>query len=223
MRWLLVVSCLFALAVWYPAREGVANSLADAQALEESLQAVEWYTNEMVRKALQAEADGDVTNAQLLGEKAIASDLKAKTLREQTAAAWLAVHADDEHTALWLRGGEKARERAEMLAKRIPALTAQWLSATPSTLEATRQELEIRYLQSLYLTAQQWRVAADFFSRAGEAVKSSEATHQSDALLPPLAAADRLQVFGSDPRLRGAPEQVKVWQQQVHQSVGKAP
>lgn len=109
------------------------DPLAHAQSLEESLRAVEWYTNEAVRKALNAETAGDFTNARLFGDKAIESDKKARDLRNETAAAWLAVQDTSNATAVWFRAAGMAEERALMLANRIPSLSAQWnTTARPS-------------------------------------------------------------------------------------------
>ncbi len=193
-----------------------------AKVLEESLRAVEWYTNESVRKALQAEALGDFANARLFGDKAIESDKKAKDLRSQTAAAWMAISETANAEAVWRRAGDMAEERAILLDKRIPALSSQWAaqkasqassgSDTPAaTVAAVSREQEIIFLQSLYLTAQQWAVAADFFTRAAEPAKATKAKEALQSLLPLLKANDRLQALGDDDRLQGAQQQLAAW------------
>ena len=56
MRTLLSVCCLLVASLWLvPATVGASDATDRAEMLENSLQAVEWYTNESVRKALQAE------------------------------------------------------------------------------------------------------------------------------------------------------------------------
>lgn len=221
-RWW-VLSCLLLLAVTYTARHSVAGNptqdpLTVAKEQEASLQAVEWYTNESVRKALQAEATGDANNARLFGEKAIESDRKAKDIREQTAAAWLRVNETDRARDVWSRAAVMAEERANMLANRIPAVQQRWQAAAKQP-DADRQELEIHYLQALLLTAQQWAVAADFHQRAGETTRATDAMSRANALLPALLAGNRLQALSADSRLANATAQVAAWQQQAASSV----
>jgi len=248
VRWLLVFCSVFVAVIWFAPERVVAGGivassattdgdaavdpLSHAQALEEALRAVEWYTNESVRKALQAEAIGDITNAKLFGDKAIESDKKAQGLRSETAAAWLSVNESSNEQAVWQRAALMAEERALMLANRIPSLSARWeaarrlpvapvatkpvvpalgVAATSVQPATSASELEIIYLQSVFLTAQQWAVAADFYSRAKESDKATNAREQLQAQLPALPVK-RLQVLGeTDVRLKETAQQVQVW------------
>jgi hypothetical protein len=236
MRWLVFFCSVIVTVIWFAPERVVASSVAasevdpqgNAQALEEALRAVEWYTNESVRKALQAEAIGDVVNAKLFGNKAIESDKKAQGLRSQTAAAWLSVNKLSDANAVWQRAGAMAEERAVMLANRIPSLSARWeadrrrppaaaplpadVSAETTTVAAiSADEAEIAYLQAVFFTAQQWAVAADFYTRAEELDKAVKAHKQLQSQLSALPV-DRLQTLGEeDTRLKGTAQQVEAW------------
>lgn len=229
MRWVVLLCSAMFITVWLLPKSVVAgNALAaavsadpqsQAQSLEESLRAVEWYTNEAVRKALQAEAVGDIPNARLFGDKAIESDKKAQGLRNETAVAWLAVNEKSNEQAVWHRAAGMAEERAVLLAKRIPSLSAQWdaaRAALPATaapdIVAKHREQEIIYLQAIYLTAQQWAVTADFFTRAAEQDKADKARAELQALVPLLVSHDRLQALADDARLKDAYSQARGWQ-----------
>lgn len=230
MRWFVLVCSVVLSAVWLLPESVVADNASEnknevagslppedtqahAQSLEDSLRAVEWYTNESVRKALHAEAAGDNANARLFGDKAIESDKKAKNLRLETANAWLVVNDSENAQAVWFRAAGMAEERAVMLGKRIPLMTEQWQSArnAPAAQSGSGLEQEILYLQALFFTAQQWAVAADFFTRAGEQSKADAAKAELQALLPRLQANDHLKV-SDDPRLKEMRLQVQGWQ-----------
>ena len=141
-RWW-ILGCLLLLAVTHTARHSIASApattappspLASAQAQEASLLAIEWYTNETVRKALQAEQAGDAENARRFGEKAIESDRKATHIREQTAAAWLQVNDTTRAREVWTRAATMAEERATLLGNRIATMHQLWQrSATQLT------------------------------------------------------------------------------------------
>lgn len=235
MRWLVFFCSVIVTVIWFAPERVVASSVAtievdpqsNAQALEEALRAVEWYTNESVRKALQAEAIGDVVNAKLFGNKAIESDKKAQGLRSQAAAAWLSVNQLSDAKAVWQRAGAMAEERAMMLANRIPSLSARWeadrrlSAAVPLPVEVRAEtttvaaisihESEIAYLQAVFFTAQQWAVAADFYTRAEEVNKAATARKQLQSQLPALSV-DRLQMLGDeDARLKDTAPQVLAW------------
>lgn len=216
MRTLLSLCCLLVVGLWLvPASVGASDATDRAEMLENSLQAVEWYTNESVRKALQAEATGDVTTAQLFGNKAIESDLKAQKLRQQTAAAWQEAGKSTHARAVWHRAADMARERAVMLEKRIPTLLRQWQLADGSGHAAGEREHEILYLQAVFYTAQHWDVVAQFSAAAGEPEQQRKALEQLQVLLPALQRDHRLLALADDPRLAGCAEQLERWQQQV--------
>jgi tetratricopeptide (TPR) repeat protein len=232
MRWLVFFCSVIVTVIWFAPERVVASSVAssevdpqnNAQALEEALRAVEWYTNESVRKALQAEAIGDIANAKLFGDKAIESDKKAQGLRSQAAAAWLAANKLSDAKAVWQRAAVMAEERAVMLANRVPSLLARWEAvrrAVPLPVEAhaettagpaiSTHEAEIAYLQAVFFTAQQWAVAADFYTRAEELDKAAQARKQLQSQLP-LLSVDRLQILGNeDVRLKDTAPQVQAW------------
>ena len=216
MRVLAFLCCVVVFSLWLIPRAVGAGGISNverAENLETSLQAVEWYTNEAVRKALQAESHGDVENARLFGNKAVESDLKAKDLRNETAAAWLAVGQQDKAQATWLRAAEMAEERAVMLAKRIPTLRQQWL-ADSGNAEASR-ESEVYYLQSIVVTAQQWELVVKFAREAGEEKQAEYGVEQLRELLPALQKDSRLQALAQDPRLSGNAQQLADWEQLV--------
>lgn len=218
-RWW-ILGCLLLLAVTHTARHSIASApattappspLASAQAQEASLLAIEWYTNETVRKALQAEQAGDAENARRFGEKAIESDRKATHIREQTAAAWLQVNDTTRAREVWTRAATMAEERATLLGNRIATMHQLWQRSATQPI-AAQQEQEIRYLQALLLTAQQWAVAAEFHQRAQAPARAEAALRRNAALLPALNANQRLQTLDSDERLAGAAAQVAAWQ-----------
>lgn len=217
MRALLILCCFLVAGLWLaPLNVGAdASSATDrAEHLETSLQAVEWYTNEAVRKALRAESTGDIANAKLFGNKAIESDLKAQGLRNETAAAWQAAGKPANAQATWHRAAEMAKERAAMLGNRIAPLRSQWLMSAGKALP-DEQEHEILYLQSVFLTAQQWALVVDFYKSAAEPDQAKAAIEQLQALLPSLQRNNRLTVLAPDPRLAGSVEQLQAWQKLV--------
>lgn len=218
MRALLFLSCILVFGLWLaPASVGADASTASARAemLENSLQAVEWYTNESVRKALQAETTGDVANAKLFGNKAVESDLKAQGLRNETAAAWLAAGKPASAQATWHRAAEMAKERAAMLGKRIPPLSGRWQADGANSAAIDGREHEILYLQAVYLTAQQWALVAQFYQSAAEPEQVRHAMEQLQGLLPALQENNNLAAVAADPRLAGSVEQLQDWQQLV--------
>jgi hypothetical protein len=217
MRVLLILCCFLVAGLWLaPINVGADASSANehAEHLETSLQAVEWYTNEAVRKALQAESTGDIANAKLFGNKAIESDLKAQGLRNETAAAWQAAGKPASAQATWHRAAEMAKERAAMLDKRIVPLRNQWLKNSGNA----EQEHETLYLQAVFLTAQQWALVVDFYISAAEPDQAQAAIEQLQALLPSLQRNNRLTVLAVDPRLAGSIEQLQAWQKLVSSS-----
>jgi hypothetical protein len=218
MRALLLLACILLCGFWLaPVSVGAdaSDAAAHAEMLETSLQAVEWYTNESVRKALQAESTGDIANARLFGDKAIESDLKAQGLRNETAAAWQAAGKPASAQATWHRAAEMAKERAAMLEKRIPPLSGQWQADGASSAPASGREHEIIYLQAVFLTAQQWALVAQFYQSAAEPEQARVAIGQLQALLPPLQENNHLAVLATDPRLAGSVKQLQDWQQLV--------
>ena len=217
MRVLLILCCFLVAGLWLvpPSVGADASSESDrAEHLETSLQAVEWYTNESVRKALQAENTGDVANAELFGNKAIESDLKAQGLRNETTAAWQAAGKPANAQATWRRAGDMARERATMLDKRIPPLRNKWLKSSGDALP-TEQEHEILYLQAVFFTAQQWALVVNFYISAAEPEQAQAAIKQLQTLLPSLQRNNRLSVLATDPRLAGSIKQLQAWQELV--------
>jgi len=220
MRILLILGCFLVAGLWLaPISVGAdASSATDrAEHLETSLQAVEWYTNEAVRKALQAESTGDIANAKLFGNKAIESDLKAQGLRNETAAAWQAAGKPANAHATWHRAADMAKERAAMLDKRIAPLKSQWRMDSGKALPA-EQEHEILYLQAVFLTAQQWALVIGFYISAAEPDQAQAAIEQLQTLLPPLQRNNRLTALAADPRLAGSVEQLQAWQKLVSSS-----
>lgn len=215
---IVVITGLFLLAaIWLSSGRVVAQSAAEqAESLESALQAVEWYTNESVRKALQAEADGDMANADLFGQKAIESDKKAAGLRQQAADAWLQAGKPDRARDAWDRAADMARERAELLGNRIMTLQQRWQSGQQDQGRVlSPQEREIIRLQGLFLTAQQWYLVSDFYRKAEEPEQVAKAQAEVRSLLPALVKDERLRALASDPRLAGAHEQVTAWQQEL--------
>jgi hypothetical protein len=218
MRALLFLGCILVFGLWLaPSSVGAdaSNAAARAEMLETSLQAVEWYTNESVRKALQAETTGDIANAKLFGNKAIESDLKAQGLRNETAAAWQAAGKPASAQATWHRAADMAKERAAMLEKRIPPLSGQWQADSSDSVPSSGREHEILYLQAVFLTAQQWALVAQFYRSAAEPDQARAAIGQLQALLPSLQENNRLSALAADPRLTGSVEQLQDWQQLV--------
>jgi hypothetical protein len=216
MRTLLLVCCLVFAGLWLvPATVGASDAADRADTLENSLQAVEWYTNESVRKALQAESTGDTGNARLFGDKAIESDQKAQGLRQQTADAWVAAGKTERAHAVWHRAAEMARERADMLGKRIPTQMQQWQQAVASGDAASVREHEIQYLQAVFYTARHWEVVAQFSAAAGEPEQQRAALKQLQLLLPSLQRDNRLAAYADDARFNDAVVQLEKWQQMV--------
>lgn len=200
----------------------LAPTLEDqAETLENSLKAVEWYTNESVRKALQAESSGDVANARLFGNKAIESDKKAKDLRSQTAAAWVKAGKPASANAAWLRAAGMATERAELLGNRIAPLLKQWKDAQAHADEATKRDKEIIYLQGVFVFAQQWALAAELFESAGEPSKSADAWTEVDKLLPVMLSNNRMQNFADDSRIAGDSQHIEMWKKHLPFSAKK--
>lgn len=192
-------------------REAAVTQEEQAETLERSLQAVEWYTNESVRKALQAESGGDIANARLFGDKAIESDLKAKDLRSQTAAAWVQADKPERAQAAWLRAANMAQERAELLYNRVAPLQQQMLNVQPHEDVAVKAEREVVYLQAVFLALQQWVLAAGFFESADEKNRADDTWKVVARYLPILLKDNRLRVLAGDARLKGAAETVEKW------------
>lgn len=216
MRVLLFFCCFLVLGLWLaPSTVGAdaSNAGEHAEMLDTSLQAVEWYTNEAVRKALQAESTGDIANARLFGNKAIESDLKAQDLRNETANAWLEADKPASAQATWHRAADMAKERAAMLGNRIPLLQQQWQADTEDT--PARREHEILYLQAVFLTAQQWALVVQFSRSAADPEQAQLAIQQLQNLLPPLQRDNRLVALASDTRLTGSAALLLDWQQLV--------
>lgn len=217
MRALLILCCFLVAGLWLAplSVDADTSSATDrAEHLETSLQAVEWYTNESVRKALKAESTGDIANARLFGNKAIESDVKAQDLRKETASAWQAAGKTASAQATWHRAADMAKERAAMLNNRIAPLRSQWLMSAGKALP-DEQEHEILYLQAVFLTAQQWALVVDFYKSAAEPDQAQAAIEQLQTLLPSLQRNNRLTVLAADPRLAGSVEQLQVWQKLV--------
>lgn len=225
MRALLFLGFFLLAGLWLLPRSvgadagNAAEKAEKAEMLENSLQAVEWYTNESVHKALQAERAGDLVNASLFGNKAIESDLKAQGLRNETATAWKAAGRPERAQAAWHRAAEMARARAGMLAGRIPQLLTQWQSARggqPLPDKAvSEQEAEILYLEALMYTAEQWELVAEFSRSAAETSKSQAAVKELQKLLSPLRENNRLVALSSDKRLATGPEKLQRWERMV--------
>ncbi len=218
MRIFLLFCCLSVALLSGMARTAGASASSleeQAEVLESSLQAVEWYTNESVRKALQAESSGDAANARVLGDKAIESDLKAQDLRAQTAAAWIKAGEPARAREAWQRAGNMAKERAELLSKRLPVLRQQWQEAQAKSDAVQSREREIIYLQGVFLTAQQWALVAGFMASAEADGKVASAWKEVGALLPVLLRDNRLQQLQDDPRLQGDSVKLADWQQRV--------
>ena len=214
MRTLFVVCLLFvAMLGLVPATTGVAADAEQrAQELDKSLQAVEWYTNEMVRKALQAEVDNDLVNAETLGDKAIESDLKAQGLRAQTALAWQEAGKPARAQEAWHRAADMAGERAVMLAKRLPPLLARWQEAQRKQDVARQREQQLLYVQGLYLTAQQWALAAQFLENAGDEDGRASVRSELASLVAQLRIPENTALLQQDRRLAGSIAQLAQWQ-----------
>jgi hypothetical protein len=215
MRIVFFLGCLLLAGLWSVSHNVGADAAPTleerAQSLENALQAVEWYTNESVNKALHAEAAGDLHNAKLFGDKAIESDLKAQGLRNDAAAAWLAAGQPARARAAWRRAAEMAEARAKMLADRIPAQLQQWQIArnahTPDV-----QAAEIHYLQSLLYTGEQWVLVVQFSNKAeenGQALNAKQALRQ---LLLPLSQDGRLDRLTKDAHFAGDEDKRQRWQ-----------
>ncbi|HQQ64046.1 MAG TPA: hypothetical protein PLF22_10800 [Pseudomonadales bacterium] len=207
--------CLAVLSAFWLSAAGVGTNVPSAEdqaeTLESSLKAIEWYTNESVRKALQAESAGDVANAKLFGNKAIESDQKAKDLRSQTAAAWVKAGKPARANAAWLRAASMATERAQLLGNRVQPLLKQWKEAQAQSDEAVKRDKEIIYLQGVFVYAQQWALAAEFFESAGEKAMAADAWAEVDKLLPVMLNNNRMQVFAGDGRLAGDSLRIESW------------
>ncbi|HSC74926.1 MAG TPA: hypothetical protein VLB90_01665 [Pseudomonadales bacterium] len=216
MRALLLFGCFLLACIWLaPVTVGAdaGNATERAEMLDTSLQAVEWYTNESVRKALQAESTGDIANARLFGNKAIESDLKAQGLRNETAAAWQAADKPASAQATWHRAADMAKERAAMLGNRIPRLLRQWQAGGADA--AAEREYEILYLQAVFLTAEQWALVMKFSQSAADPDQVQAALEQLKILLPALQQDNRIAALASDKRLADSPEHVQEWLQLV--------
>lgn len=217
--------CLSVLSAFWLTVAGVrANtpSVEDrAETLESSLKAIEWYTNEYVRKALQSESAGDVANARLFGNKAIESDQKAKDLRSQTATAWVQAGKPARAHAAWLRAAEMAVERAGLLGNRIAPLLKQWKEAQVQTDEAARHDKEIIYLQGVFVFAEQWALAAEFYDSAGEHAMAADAWAEVDKLLPVMLSNNRMQIFADDVRIAGDSQRIEMWKKHLPFSAKK--
>jgi len=215
MRILLFLGFFLLAGLWLLPRSvgaDASNAVDKAEMLENSLQAVEWYTNEYVHKALQAESAGDLANASLFGNKAIESDLKAQGLRSEAAIAWQAAGRPERAQAAWHRAAEMARARANMLAGRIPQLLRQWQSERVSQM-AVETETEIIYLQALMYTAEQWELVAEFSRSAADTSQAQTAIKELQLLLPPLRRDNRFVQLSEDPRLAKAAEKLQRWEQ----------
>ncbi len=189
---------------------GAADSpVEQAEMLENSLQAVDWYTNESVRKALQAEASGDIANARLFGDKAIESDVKAQGLRQQAAQSWVVAGKADQAKVLWQRAANMAKERADLMEKRLPLLQQQWQSAEQQS-PAMGRDKEIIYLQGVFLAAQQWALAADFFEKAAQRVEANSAWQEVQRRLSILDSCSDPSLT-ADSHLLGCEKQLNVW------------
>ncbi len=216
MRVLLFLCCFLLIGLWLaPATVGADSSSAAerAEMLDTSLQAVEWYTNESVRKALQAESTGDNANARLFGDRAIESDVKAQGLRNETAAAWQAAGKPASAQATWHRAADMTKERAAMLGNRIPPLLRLWQAGGADPV--VQREREILYLQAVFLTAEQWALVMQFSQSAAEPELVQLAVQRLQLLLPPLQNENRLAALADDPRLAGSVKHVQEWQQLV--------
>lgn len=217
MRIFLPLLCLICALLWaalWLVQRHAGVDTERAQSLENALQAVEWYTNESVNKALRAEAEKDFTNASLFGDKAIESDLKAQGLRRDTANAWQTAKQPERARAVWQRAAKMAAARARMLADRIPPLQKQWEQARDSHLPSLR-DTEVQYVQSLMYTAEQWALAVQFFDVAGD---TDQATAAKDALrqvLQPLATDSFSTLLTNEPRLADSVQKFHQWQQLV--------
>lgn len=219
MRSLLLLCALLLAGFWLvPATVGASDVAERAEMLEKSLQAVEWYTNESVRKALQAEQTGDNANATLFGNKAIESDLKAQGLRQQTADAWLAAGKPARAQVVWRRAADMARERGDMLANRIPVQWQLWQDGKGRDV-AVDAEREKQYLLAVFFTAQHWDAVAQFSVAAGDAEQQRIALAALQQLLPPLQRNNRLAaVLVGDSHEADYLGQLQRWQQRAGQA-----
>lgn len=201
-------------AWWFMQRHASSSAVAHAQSLENALQAVEWYTNESVNKALRAEAEGDLASARLFGDKAIESDLKAQGLRNETAKAWQAAGQDDRARAAWQRAANMAAARAHMLADRIPPLQKQWETAKAQQ-QPTLREAEVAYLQSLIYTAEQWALVVQFSQAASDAEQIAAGKDALAKLLLPMQQTGLLARLAQEPRIAARLAKIQQWQQML--------
>ena len=219
--------CLFLLlacgAWWLVQRyHAVDTTAAQAQSLENALQAVEWYTNESVNKALRAEAEGDLVNARLFGDKAIESDLKAQGLRSETARAWRAAGQAERARAAWQRAAKMAAARAYMLADRIPPLQQQWTVAKAQNLPAL-SEVEIAYLQALIYTAEQWALVVQFSQEAADANQVKAGKEALAKVLLPIQQENLLERLAHDVRIADRVDKIHQWQKMLLPAPPRSP
>ncbi len=214
MRILLPLLCLFLIVLsavlWWAQRHAGAGA-EHAQSLEKALQAVEWYTNESVNKALRAETEGDLVNARLFGDKAIESDLKAQGLRRDTASAWQAAEQPERARAAWQRAAKMAEARARMLADRIPPLQKQWQESNANHLPV--DEIAVMYLQALIYTAEQWALVVEFSEAAADADQIAAGKDALSQVLLLMQQNGLLERMANEPRLAGSMERIHQWQQ----------
>jgi len=216
MRIFLSFLCLAVVVVggvwWFIQRDANSNAAAQAQSLENALQAVEWYTNESVNKALRAEAEGDFSNARLFGDKAIESDLKAQGLRNETAAAWQAAGKPERARDAWRRAAKMADARARMLADRIPLLQKSMEVARAGNPSAVF-EAEVAYLQSLIYTAEQWALVVQFSVAATDSNQVAASKESLSKILVSMQHDGLLQRLSGEPRIARELEKIRQWQQ----------
>lgn len=217
MRIFLPLLCLFLIvlcgALWWAQRHAGAEA-EHAQSLENALQAVEWYTNESVNKALRAETEGDLVNARLFGDKAIESDLKAQGLRHDTASAWQAAGQPERARAAWQRAAKMAEARARMLADRIPPLQKQWEQARDSQ-HVSLHEAAVMYLQALIYTAEQWALVVQFSEVSADKDQIAAGKEALSKVLLPMQQNGLLDRLADEPQLAGSIEKIPQWQQVV--------
>jgi len=216
MRIVLSLLCLTLIlagaAWWLVQRDANSNAAAHAQSLENALQAVEWYTNESVNKALRAEAEGDFVNARLFGDKAIESDGKAQGLRNETATAWQAAGKLDRARDTWRRAATMAEARARMLAGRTPLLQKALETARSDNPSAVF-EAEVAYLQSLIYAAEQWALVVQFSVAAADSKQALAGRQALAAVLLPMQEDDLVARLSSEPRIARELGKIQQWQQ----------
>lgn len=216
MRIFLSLLCLALIlaggAWWLVQRDANSNAAAHAQSLENALQAVEWYTNESVNKALRAEAEGDLANARLFGDKAIESDGKAQGLRNETATAWQAAGKPDRAQDTWRRAATMAEARARMLAGRTPLLQKALETARSDNPSAVF-EVEVAYLQSLIYAAEQWALVVQFSVAAADSKQALAGRQALAAVLLPMQQDDLVARLSSEPRIARELGKIQQWQQ----------